>query len=113
MSEGNGPRRRKLREDERLPRLRQLRLADVIEIVEPDRDDLPWVQRRCQLTRDRITDGEVPRVDAGPDEREQVEVEVETPIVAIHVDYKLRSVVHLNGRDAHRAILPRAVQSTE
>jgi hypothetical protein len=78
---------------------------------ESDRDDLPWLQRRCELTCDCIPDGEVARVDAALDEREQVDVEVESPIVAVHVDNTVRPVVRLNGRDAHRPILPRAVQS--
>src|SRR5207253_682549 len=77
-----GDARRELREDERLLRLRQLRLADVVAVVEPDRDDLPGLERRGEFARHRIPDGEVPRVDAGLNEREEVEVEVEAPIVA-------------------------------
>ena len=72
---------------------------------------LTYADLRPVLACDRIPDGELPRVDAGFNEREEVEVEVEAPIVAVHVDHKPRPVVHLNGRDAHRPILPRAVQS--
>jgi hypothetical protein len=64
--------------------LRQLRLADVVEVVEPDRDDLAWLKRRCELACNRIPGGEVPRLDAGADEREEIEVEVEASIIAVH-----------------------------
>jgi hypothetical protein len=84
----------------------------VVEVVEPDRHDLPRLKRCCELACDRIPDGEVVRVDLGLDQREQVEVEVEAPQVAVDVNRKRRPVVQLNGRDAHRPILPRAVQSS-
>jgi hypothetical protein len=84
----------------------------VVAVVEPDRDDLPRLERRCELTCDRIPGGEAPRVDAGSDERDEVVVEVEAAEAAVHVDRKLWPVAGPNGRDAHRPILPRGVQST-
>ena len=83
----------------------------MVEIVEPDSDDLSGLERRCELPFDRAFDGELVRVDAAPDEREEIAVELEAPQVPVHLHDELPSVVRLDARNAHRAILPRAVQS--
>src|SRR5262249_6267935 len=101
----------KLREDERLRWSRQVRLADVVEVVEPDRDDLPGLERCRQLIRSRIADAEMVWVDACAHEREEIALEVEAPKVAVHIDRELRPVRLLDGRNPHGAILSRGVQS--
>jgi hypothetical protein len=51
------------------------------------------------------------RLDAGLDEREEILFELEPADVAVDVHRELRSIVTSDGRNAHRSIAPRAVQS--
>jgi hypothetical protein len=46
-------------DDDRVVRTGDARLADVIEIVEPDPDDLSRLERRCELSFDYSSDSEV------------------------------------------------------
>ena len=74
--------RGELREHERPLRALEVRLADVVEVVEPDRDDLSGPEWRGELALDGVAEREPTRVDPGAQQAGQAFGRVEPPIAA-------------------------------
>ena len=99
--------RRELREHQRPLRALEVRLADVVEVVEPDRDDLSRPERRGELTGDGLAEGQLARVDAGAQQRGEVTLTAEPAIAVGAGSREVLGAVDAYRREPH----PTNVQS--
>ena len=94
--------RRELREHERPLRALDARLADVVEVVEPDRDDLARPDRCTELAVDRLAQRQLARVDSGPQQGGQVSGRLEPPVAVALGHGEVLAAVDPYRRQPHR-----------